>query len=162
MGNRHPKPEGHKLQGFDNTTFPKRPLSATIICCYEMAAVALLFVARASSHWYQTHHHHVVHPPPAGQVYAGYVSYGLALCAAILLWKMNRAAAPVLIARAVLTLAVYIFILFRVPSTSPTHHAIMIREMTHALGLAIVLVNGFIAWHVCGLNFKAKLSELAA
>jgi hypothetical protein len=150
------------LQGLDNTASPKRPLSATIICCYEFAAGAFLFVARAFSYWYQTHHQVVIHPPPAGQVYASYVSYGLALCAAFLLWSMNRAAAPVLIARAILTLGVYIFILFRVPSTPSTHQATMVREITHALGLAIVLVNALIAWHIYRLIFKARPSQPAS
>ena len=147
------------MQSLDDIAAPKRPVSATIVCFYEVAAVALLFVGRTSSDWYLTHHHRVIHPPPVGQVCAGYVGYGLAICAAILLWRMNRAAAPVLIARAVFTLAVYIFILFRVPLTPPTHHAIMIREITHGLGLAIVLVNGFIAWHVYGLFCKARPSN---
>jgi hypothetical protein len=137
-------------------------LSGTVICCYEIAAVALLFVSRAYSNRYQAHHLLVIHQPPAGQVYANYVSYGLALCAAILLWRMNRVAVPVLMARAVLTFAVYLFILFRAPSTPPTHHAAMVHEITNVLGLAIVLLNAFIAWHVYGLISKARSSELAA
>jgi hypothetical protein len=150
------------LQYLDNAVLPKRPLSATIICCYEIAAMALLFIARTCLDWFLTHHHRVIHQPPAGQVYASSVSYGLALCAAILLWKMNRAAVSVLIARAVLTLVVYIFILFRDPSFPPTQHAIMIREITHALGLAIVLVNAFIAWYVHGRILKGRSSESVA
>ncbi len=136
-------------------------MSATIVCCYEIAAVTVLIVSRAYSSSYVARHDVAVHPQPAVQLYGGYVSYCLALCAALLLWRMNRAAVPVLTVRAALTLALYIFILSRVPSAPPTPHALLIREITHAIGLAIVLLNAFIAWHVDRAVFAARPSEPA-
>jgi hypothetical protein len=75
---------------------PARPLLATAVCFYEIVVVVLAIVARSFDYWLRVVHPSHYHPTPFPQIAASELSYALAICAAILLWRMHHAASHLL------------------------------------------------------------------
>jgi hypothetical protein len=133
---------------------PARPCLATLICLYEIAIVLLAIVTRSFVHWLRVAHPSAYHPTPFSQIVASELSYAMALCAGILLWRMHRAAAPLLAVRACITLVFYISALAHLPPRLAPLHGRVIHHLTaiywsaRAFGFGIVLLNAAIAWYV--------------
>jgi len=131
---------------------PARPLLATAICSYEIVIV-LLAIGRSFDHWLRVAHPLHYRPTPFPQIAALELSYALAVCAAILPWRMHHSVFHLLATRAAISLVSYILILARTTPSLPTRHArligpTMIHWITYVIGLGIVLLNTSIAWYV--------------
>ena len=140
---------------------PARPLLATAVCFYEIVIVVLAMVARSFDHRLRVVHPSHYHPTPFPQIAASELSYALAICAAILLWRMHHAASHLLATRAAISLVSYIFILARTSPSLPTRHArlispTMIHWITYLIGLVIVLLNTSIAGYVYDITSPRK------
>jgi len=143
---------------------PVRPLLATGICSYEIVLVLLAVVGRSFDHWLRVAHPSHYRPTPFPQIAALELSYALAVCAAILLWRMHHSAFHLLATRAAISLVSYIFILARATPSFPTQHArlispTMIHWITYVIGLGIVLLNASIAWYVYDITSPRKRSR---
>ena len=131
---------------------PARPLLATLICFYEIAVVLLAYSARRSfDHWVQVAHPSLYSPTPFPQIAASELSFVLAICAAILLWRMHHAASYLLATRVALSLFSSIFNL-----AHPRLH-VRIHWITHVIVLVIILINASIAWYAYDVTSPRKL-----
>jgi hypothetical protein len=140
---------------------PSRPLMATVVCFYEGVIVVLAMAARSLDHWLRVVHPSHYQPTPFPQIAASELSYALAICAAILLWRMHHTASHLLAARAAISLGTYIFILASTAPSLPTQHArlvspTMIHWITYVIGLVIVLLNIVIAVYVYNITSPRK------
>ena len=133
---------------------PARPLLATLICFYEIAIVLLAIVSQSFFRWFHaTHLSAPYRPTPFLQSAASILSYILAICAAILLWRMRHLASYLLATRAVTSLIGYVFALMRITPQAPTQHARVISLTTihwifYVMGFTFLILNTSIAWYV--------------
>jgi hypothetical protein len=137
----------------------ERPLLATLICIWEVFIVALAIGTRYMQH----HLQHSLRPvQPLPQIHlanplqpvASWLTYTLAVLAAVTLWRMHRSAFVFLAGRFCLSLALFIVGILRMQSllaTMPSHQSSInfstIAWMVSAVAIIGIALDAFIAWY---------------
>jgi len=111
---------------------PARPLLATVICVYEVSIVVLALVLPSVLRHFNpiAAHPTVTHPPSPLQAASGWLSYALAVAAAIALWQMRRLAFVLLAVRFALSL---LLLLIRLPRLIALNRGLtlLVLQMSH-------------------------------
>lgn len=148
-------------------TRPERPSLATGICALEVSLLALMFIAMALTAY--LHHVHPetlmlerrINPHLYVRSVRDWCAIGVDIVGVIALWRMNRAAVPIFIARAGVSIAAaivgligYVSVLarMRVPAsatfTRPYVRLEIIRLLTPCLIIGMAAMQLVIAWAV--------------
>ncbi|MGA7159060.1 MAG: hypothetical protein WBY53_19600 [Acidobacteriaceae bacterium] len=142
---------------------PKRPPLATLVCIYEVFIVVfaiaahywLIYMTNLANQRYPNHPFLHIHSPTLLQSTASWLSYILALAAAIALWRMLRAAFVLLASRFLISLIWFIVGLTRISATpihlsasaarlmSPTE----LRLIGFGIGFIALMLSASIAWY---------------
>ena len=151
-------------------TRPERPLLATLVCIWEVFIVVLAIVTH-----YTVNHLHNSRPPgqsfppihPVGplQTAASWLTYTLAVAAAVTLWRMHRSAFVFLAGRFCISLVSFIVGALRIPSflatTHPHQHVINLSAIVwvvSAIAIVGLVLSASIAWYAYDITSPEALA----
>jgi hypothetical protein len=151
-------------------TRPERPVLATVVCIWEVFIVVLAIV----THYTVNHLHNSrppgqslppVHPVSPLQTAASWLTYTLAIAAAVTLWRMHRSAYIFLAGRFCISLVSFVVGALRIPSflatTHPHQHAINLSAIVWAVGaiaIADLALDASIAWYAYDITTPEAIS----
>ena len=147
-----------------NESHPARPPLATIICIYEAFIVVFGVVTQILSRYHisnnaNTARHYHSYPVVTLQSALGWLSYALAIAAAVALWQMRRSAFVLFLTRFALGLVLSLSRLPRFMQLAahdralrpPGSSALAILTLTfwiiYAITAVFVALNAFFAWY---------------